>query len=406
MERRTFADLFSGGGGMSHGFFARGYEVVGAVDAQVGKPSSGKGTLECNATFEANMGVAPYDLDLGDVTGAELDDLLEPTLRGRNLDVLSACPPCTGFSRANPNNHLVDDPRNSLIYRVADHVAVLQPKMVVMENARELLQGNFRAHFLEFRHRIESLGYQVYSGVHMLSRFGVPQKRERSLVIAVRGDHELRTLDDLWDGMTLAPEAATVRRAIGHLRPVAAGEADPLDPMHFSPATGTEATRRRLHAMPHDGGSWADLRFREDADELLTPAMQRSVAAGKLGSYPDIYGRMWWDRPAPTIKRECSHFGNGRYTHPEQDRLCTVREMALLTGFPDSYEFRARATSNMYRHIGDAVPPIVSYQLAAVADWILTGDRPELKDALLSGTHLTAADLVPAKDQLLLDVTP
>ena len=114
-------------------------------------------------------------------------ELLEPASNGRTLDVLSACPPCTGFSRTNPNNHLVDDPRNSLIYHVADHVAALQPKVVVMENARELLQGNFRTHFLEFKHRVEAMGYNVYSGVHMLSRFGVPQRRERSLVLAVRG---------------------------------------------------------------------------------------------------------------------------------------------------------------------------------------------------------------------------
>lgn len=169
--------------------------------------------------------------------------------------------------------------------------------------------------------------------------------------------------------------------------------------MHVSPSSGTESTRKRLEAIPHDGGSWADLRFREDAYELLTPAMQRSIAENKLGSHPDVYGRMWWDRPAPTIKRECAHFGNGRYSHPEQDRLCTVRELALLTGFPDTYTFRAGGLANMYRHIGDAVPPIVSYQLAAVADWVLTGERPEVKDALLPGTHLSVADLIPAEEQ-------
>lgn len=397
MEHRTFADLFSGAGGMSYGFFKRGFEIVGAVDAQLGKPSSRRGSLECNSTFELNMGVVPHDRDLALLSGEELSELLEPGLRGRNLDVLSACPPCTGFSRANPTNHLVDDPRNSLIYRVADHVATLQPRIVVMENARELLQGNFREHFLEFKHRVESLGYRVHSDVEMLSRFGVPQRRERSLVIAVRMDHELRTLDDLWAGTELSPDSITVRRAIGHLKSVKAGDTDPNDPMHVSPSGGKEVTRRRLQAMPHDGGSWADLRFHENAGELLTPGMQRSVAAGKLGSHPDVYGRMWWDRPAPTIKRECGHYGNGRYTHPEQNRLCTVREMALLTGFPDTYQFEARGLSNMYRHIGDAVPPIVSYQLAAVSDWILSGDRPELKDALLEGTHLSAADLVPTQ---------
>ena len=70
--------------------------------------------------------------------------------------------------------------------------------------------------------------------------------------------------------------------------------------------------------------------------------MARRVARGDLGSHPDIYGRLWWDRPAVTIKRECSHIGNGRYAHPEQDRLCTVREMALLQGFPRDYRSPAR----------------------------------------------------------------
>lgn len=394
MSRPTFADLFSGAGGMSYGFHARGFEVVGAVDAQLGKPSAGKGTLECNKTYEANMGVVPHNRDLATLTGEELEELLDPQLQGRELDVLSACPPCTGFSRANPNNHLVDDPRNSLIYQVADHIAVLQPKVVVMENARELLQGNFREHFLAFKSSIEEIGYQVHADVHMLSRFGVPQKRERSLVIAVRQDCTLRTLEDLWEGYELSPDATTVRRAIEALPKVDAGEADPADLNHVCPSAGNESTQRRMHAIPHDGGSWADLRFREDASELLTPAMQRSVASGNLGSHPDVYGRMWWDRPAPTIKRECGHYGNGRYSHPEQDRLCTVREMAVLTGFPRDYQFSARSLANNYRHVGDAVPPLVSYQLAAVAEWILTGTRPSIESAIMPGTHLSYEDVV------------
>ncbi len=100
--------------------------------------------------------------------------------------------------------------------------------------------------------------------------------------------------------------------------------------------------------------------------------MARRAASGDLGSHPDIYGRLWWDRPAVTIKRECSHVGNGRYAHPEQDRLCTVREMSLLQGFPRDYQFTG-TLANMYRHIGDAVPPLISYQLAALCRWILTG---------------------------------
>ena len=128
---------------------------------------------------------------------------------------------------------------------------------------------------------------------------------------------------------------------------------------------------------------------------LLTPAMARRVARGDFGSHPDIYGRLWWDRPAVTIKRECGHIGNGRYAHPEQDRLCTVREMALLQGFPRDYTF-AGSVANMYRHIGDAVPPLVSFQLAGLCAWILSGVRPAPAELILPGCHLSAADLARA----------
>ena len=124
--------------------------------------------------------------------------------------------------------------------------------------------------------------------------------------------------------------------------------------------------------------------------------MQRRAALADFGSHPDVYGRMWWDRPAPTIKRECGHIGNGRYAHPEQDRLCTVREMALLQGFPSDYELVAPSLTNRYRHVGDAVPPLVAYQVAALVSWILGGERPGPAELVLPGCSLTAADVIEA----------
>ena len=158
--------------------------------------------------------------------------------------------------------------------------------------------------------------------------------------------------------------------------------------MHVSPKLLTPTTRRRLALLPHNGGSWVDLKDHPEAGEVLTPAMKRYVEQRKFGSHPDVYGRLWWDKPAVTIKRECAHVGNGRYSHPAQDRLLTVREMSILQGFPRSYQFVSSSLSNMYRHIGDAVPPLISYQLAATANWMLGGARPEREDLILSGTHL------------------
>jgi DNA (cytosine-5)-methyltransferase 1 len=389
----TVLDLFSGAGGISCGFQRHpAFEVVGAADAEIGKPSNGAGTLGCNASFERNIGVEPLAVDLGAVPAEELRDLL--ALPDRPV-VLSACAPCTGFSRMLAHNHVVDDARNSLVVRVGTFARVLSPEVIVMENARELLMGRFAGHFAALREVLEDeLGYRVVPEIHFLSDFGLPQRRERALVVAVRDDHPALGLSDLWAGLAVRPEATTVRRAIAHLPEVPAGTAHESDPMHVSPRILSEINKRRLAAIPHDGGSWFDLISHPDAEELLTPSMKHRAAIRDFGSHPDVYGRLSWDQPAATIKRECGHIGNGRYAHPARDRLCTVREMALLQGFPDDYAFVSPSLTNLYRHVGDAVPPLVAYQVAALVDWILGADRPAPEDMLLPGCSLTREDII------------
>jgi len=382
-------DLFSGAGGASAGFAANPrFSVVAAADAQLGKPSSPRGSLGCNETYEMNIGIRPAEIDLGSVSGPELRELLAlPT----SPEVLIACPPCTGFSRTLAGNHLIDDPRNSLVTKVADFAKALKPQIVVMENARELLMGRFSHHFEVLRQELDSLGYAVSAQIHVLTRFGLPQIRERAIIIAVRRPLKMRTLEDLWDGYSVDHKATHVRRAIWNLPEVKAGGVDPIDPMHAAPSFARATTLRRIQAIPHDGGSWRALLDSRRTQTLMTPTMTRLAAAGKLGSFPDVYGRLAWDRPAPTIKRESGHVGNGRYVHPEQDRLFTVREAATLQGFPDTYVF-AGGLANRYRHVGDAVPPLIANQIAGVCQWILTGQRPPVDSVVLQSSHLTSTD--------------
>lgn len=392
--RRTFdvVDLFSGAGGMSYGFAAHpAFEIVGAVDVEVGKPSTGHGALQCNNTYEANIGLRPAELDLG---RAEPDDVAAALGLAEAPTVLLACPPCTGFSRTNAQNHLRDDPRNTLVGRVGLFAARWRPAVLLMENARELLTGRFSGHARALLDQLTGLGYRVSTGVHLLSRYGVPQQRERALVVATRGDCDHRTLGELWNGLRVEEKATHVRRSIWNLPEVASGETHDDDLNHTSTRLEGEALDR-IRAIPKDGGSWADLLGDERTERYLIPSMWRSVVAGRLNRHCDAYGRMAWDRPAPTIKRECAHPGNGRYSHPEQDRLCTVREMAILQGFPRSYSFASRSRKNAYRNVGDAVPPIISHQLAWLAHWVLEGSRPSPEALLLPGTHLEPGDIVP-----------
>jgi DNA (cytosine-5)-methyltransferase 1 len=396
--RWSVVDLFSGAGGASAGFAAHpDFTVVAAADAQMGKPSSQPGTLGCNETYFQNIGVRPTEVNLGEI---KVSDLRKHLKISEDPTVLIACPPCTGFSRINSTNHLIDDPRNSLVARVADFAKELSPAIIFMENARELIMGRFSNHFASLKSALTKQGYEVHSDVHLLTMFGLPQQRERALIVAVKKPLKIRTLADLWRGYGIDEKATYVRRAIWQLPSVNAGSIHNDDGMHVSPSFSLPSSLQRLKAIPHDGGSWRDLTRSPEMHSLMTPVMQKSAAKGDFGSFPDVYGRMWWDRPAPTIKRECSHVGNGRYSHPEQNRLCTVREMALLQGFPSTYKFSG-TLSNKYRHIGDAVPPLISRQIASVCEWILTGKRPSIESAVLADTSLNSSDIVPSDFPLL-----
>ncbi|MGB6295264.1 MAG: DNA cytosine methyltransferase [Rivularia sp. (in: cyanobacteria)] len=387
-------DLFSGAGGMSYGFHAHpDFEVVAAVDAQIAKPSSSKGSLKCNLSYQENIGIEPINADLRLLEPKVLRNIIASDLANKTPTILIACPPCTGFSRTLPNNHLLDDARNSLVTRCGLFVEEFKPKIFLMENARELIVGKFCHHYKKLQEKLVQLGYKVHAEVHLLNNFGLPQRRERAFIIAVKKDLQLRNLNELWDGFTVNLEATHVRRAISNLPPVDAGKAHRDDALHFAPNFSSETNLRRLQLIPKNGGSWRDIKDYPEAKEVLTPAMLRYIAQGKFGSHPDVYGRLCWDKPAVTIKRECSHIGNGRYAHPEQNRLCTIREMSILQGFPKDYKFIAPGISNIYRQIGDAVPPLISYQLAKLCEWILNNDKPSIDSIILPNTHLISEDI-------------
>lgn len=341
---------------MSAGFTKQGFCTIGAVDLEVAKPSHGIGATFCNDTYERNLGLRPMSADLA-VTSP--DEVASHFGFGHDdVDVLISCAPCTGFSQKQSRNHVQDDGRNRLVERTVVFAAAWRPKYVVIENVKELLRGRHKHHFQGLHRGLTDLGYEVFAEIHDLKDFGLPQSRIRSLIIAKLGGTfhlELPKVNSF----------RTVRDAIGHLPEIRAGETDPNDPMHTCPRLLGHSLAR-MQAIPKDGGSWTDLS--EEQAHLRIPSMNIE----KPGSFPDVYGRLAWDRPAPTITRECSHPGNGRYSHPEQDRLLTVREMALLQGFPEDYYFEG-SLSFKYRQIGDAVPPMIASMIASAISEDMAG---------------------------------
>ena len=375
---------------MSAGFAGwAGWQLRAAVDLEVAKPSGkSAGETGCNAIYEANHHLKPFSEDLHTLAPAVLME--RANLKRGELTCLISCAPCTDFSRANPDNHLSDRRRNTLVGRSGDFIEEMMPKVFVMENARELLTGNHPEHWLGLQERLQRLGYDVRSSVHLLNRFGLPQIRERALIVASRVG-TARTLEDLWSGASIGVGTATVRTALSRLE--AWLRQYPDDPTGaVAPGMG-HAVTERLRATPSDGGGWIDVARKESSRHLLTPDCRRRWLSGDWGSHPDVYGRMWWDRPSPTIKRESAHIGNGRYAHPEKDRLLTVREMATLQGFPFDYQFPIKSIANRYRAIGDAVPPVIAWQIAACVEWTLTGVKPEASTWAMPNTCFRAADI-------------
>jgi DNA (cytosine-5)-methyltransferase 1 len=353
-------DLFSGSGGMSCGFSRNGsFQLIGAADLEVAKPSYGIGVTNCNTTYEANIGLKPMSIDLSVAVPSDLSSHFG--FSSKDVDVLISCAPCTGFSQKKSSNHIEDDARNKLVERTAVFAREWKPRYIVIENVKELLKGKHRHHFQSLHRSLTALNYEVFAEIHDLKEFGLPQSRIRSLIVAKRAGR-------LEPDFPQVDRVRTVRDAIGYLPKLKAGEMHPADPMHTCPRIGG-VSLERMRAIPKDGGGWIDI------PERLAHLRIPSMNVEKPGSFPDVYGRLAWDRPAPTVTRECSHPGNGRYSHPEQDRLLSVREMSLLQGFPTDYVFTGNLSSR-YRQIGDAVPPLISAMIANAVSEDARGHKP------------------------------
>lgn len=350
-------DMFSGCGGMSTGFMSvngerPSFRLAGAVDIDA----------VANRTYELNLGVKPLHADIGQL--ARKPKLLAETIGGVRPDptrplVLIGCAPCQGFS-SHRNDAGAADPRNSLFVDFARIAAKLRPAAIVAENVPELLTDKYWPFVVRAREALERVGYFVHVGVHNMAEFGVPQERFRALMLAM--PRKFRPPR----GFLNRGEFKTVRDAIGRLPPVKAGERHPKDAMHFT-AGHRESTIETIKAVPADGG--------KRPDDVGPDCLRRAKERNGRAVYEDVYGRLFWDRPAITITAYARNPASGRYVHPEQHRGLSVREAALLQSFPSDYEFTG-SLDERFRQIGNAVPPAFAAHLAAHVLRELSSDEP------------------------------
>lgn len=321
-------DLFCGAGGLSYGLQQAGVLVVGGIDID----------SSCRYPFETNIEGPFIEEDIRDVTA----DHLTPLWADAEVRLLAGCAPCQPFS---PYRRGVDTSTERswpLLGEFGRLVEATLPDLITMENVPRIRRARV---FVDFVAALERLGYHVDTRSCDCLRFGLAQTRRRLVLIASRLGPVTVPTGDL-----PAANFRTVRQVIRELPSLAAGETDGRDALHRSRALSDVNLRRVRASTP--GGTW-----QEWPEELRAPCHRKSTGS----TFRNVYARMEWDKPAPTITTLAHNFGTGRFGHPDQDRGITLREAAMLQGFPREYWFvgpgQAVRFSRLGRLIGNAVPP-------------------------------------------------
>lgn len=350
-------DLFCGCGGISAGLRAAGFEVIAGVDIEPGYM----------AAFTHNFQEAKsFHLDLSSTNPYDFMDYLG--IRSGELDLLAGGPPCQGFSKNVPRKkRYIDSSNNLLVHTFLDYCEALKPNVVLMENVAEMKNGFDQAYSEEIIERLENEGYTVSHDVLNAADYGVPQKRRRAFFLAHRGDKSL-----LFPKPTHSPKVAQknifdsenyvcVWDAIGDLPSIKHGEGELHTEYACAPFSDYQNLVRggRENVCNHiarklQPTQYARLAALKPGQGLKDLPMSLQVKGG----YSGAYGRLTKDMVAPTITRWVFHPGSGRWGHPEDTRVLTIREAARIQGFEDSFEFVGSYTQQAAQ-LGNAVPPLL-----------------------------------------------
>lgn len=316
-------DLFCGCGGLTLGMKQAGFEVIGAVD-------NDHLAVE---TYKANHeDVEVWEEDITTLTVGEVKKRLN--LKEGELDLLAGCPPCQGFSTMRTLNggKRIRDGRNKLIEDFQRFVEELLPKAVMMENVPGLRKNK---RFKSLCRILKKLGYIVNHDVLNAADYGVPQRRRRLILLAGKGKK-------------IEFAKKTKKKTVAHAIKDMPRQSESGDPLHDYKERRSEKVKRLIKRIPKDGGSRKDLGKR-----------YQLKCHKRCDGFKDVYGRMAWKKPAPTITSGCTNPSKGRFLHPEKNRAITLREAALLQSFPKDYKFNVSiGKGKIAELIGNALPPL------------------------------------------------
>jgi DNA (cytosine-5)-methyltransferase 1 len=319
-------DIFSGCGGLTEGMHQASFKTK--VAFEIDEIASRVYKLNHTDTTVITK-------DIREVSIAEI----KRHLNGKKIHLLAGCPPCQGFSTMRRLNKKgsVRDMRNSLIMEYVRVVEKLQPYTIMMENVSGLADYHLFKSALKI---FDSLGYHVDWKIVNVKDYGVPQSRERLVLVGSRlGEIKVAQATN---------EMQTVRQVIGELIEPEKSN----DPIHKIFPVHTPRVQKRIELTPKNGGG------RKDLPEEYTLECHKRKNIG----FNDVYGRLRWDDYSTTITGGCLNPSKGRFLHPEQNRNISAREAAMLQSFKIDYKFPSDIPKDkLALMIGNALPPKFSY---------------------------------------------
>jgi DNA (cytosine-5)-methyltransferase 1 len=393
----TFADVFSGCGGLSYGFYHNPkFTGLLAVDYW---PIAGK-------VFRENHHRMPFQL--ADLYNAEEVQSISAQLKNR-CDILLGGPPCQAFSTLGKRKD--NDKRSSLIESYVRLCIDVQPKIIVMENVRGITSKKHKSglsfpDMVKVRINKGTIKYDVADILINTLDYDLAQTRTRYFIFAIRRDMKesneiLRTIISNIERQK-RNTGKTLRDVIGDLQHIEAGQgAEEITVRDGGRTTliynhramnHSERLVKRLSHVPPGGGLLNVPR------RLLTNHLKKVLDGeyGNGGLIKNIYGRMEWDKPSGTVVAGIDKITCGRFVHPTANRLLTPRECARIQSFPDSFKFQGSLV-NQYYLIGNAVPPAISQVIAKAISDAITNNlfTSEYQYRVLENNHVREVAVNP-----------
>ena len=344
MKEFKILDLFCGAGGFSCGLDQiDGFQTKVALDFD-------KNAL---TTFEKNF--PNVKSIFGDICDDDIKNEVIKSSKELEVNMVIGGPPCQGFSLKGKNLGL-DDPRNFLFLEYVDILEKIKPEIFIIENVKNMITSSKGYFISQIYNKFTSLGYTLNHGILNAYDFGVPQNRERAIIIGTLNPKGIKLPEPYSDKKT------TVRDAISDLAYLDSGEGkDSTNYVNPPQSDYQEVLRKNSDSLcNHKATNHSKIAL--DKLSLIPPEGDKRFLPKEMHGnqkFMTTWSRLVWDKPSPTIDTRFDTPSNGRNSHPILNRAITPREAARIQSFPDAFVFYGPKTS-ICKQIGNAVPPLLA----------------------------------------------